>query len=101
MLYINLHLNFLLLYIVIKNKDTEATLMLSEWISNLSILNFLVKVVYIKTCCFCCSICRVAIHLGILGKLREFSSLRKSQGISGNFDLFFKLRETQGSFDIF
>ena len=46
MLYIKLHLNFLLLYIVIKNKDTEATLMHSEWISNLSILNFLVKVVY-------------------------------------------------------
>ena len=27
------------------------------------------------------------------GKLREFSSRRKSKGNSGNFDIFFKLRE--------
>ena len=35
-------------------------------------------------------------------KLKKISGkLRKTQGISGNFDLFFKLRETQGSFDFF
>ena len=35
-------------------------------------------------------------------KLKKISGkLRETQGISGNFDLFFKLRETQGSFDFF
>ena len=46
MLYINLHFIFLLLYIVLKTKGTEAALMYSKWISNLSKFNFLVKVVY-------------------------------------------------------
>ena len=43
---------------------------------------------------------RVAKHSGNSGKLREFSSWRKSQGNSGNFDLLLKLRETQEYFDL-
>ena len=41
---------------------------------------------------------------GIQGNSRNFQveeNLRETQEISGNFDLFFKLRETQGSFDFF
>ena len=82
MLYINLHLNFLLLYIVIKNKDTEATLMLSEWISNLSILNFLVKVVYIKTCS---GLPHGQEKSGNQEKLRKMTKVRKSQVKMGGF----------------
>ena len=41
---------------------------------------------------------------GIQGNSENFQveeNLRENQGISGSFDLFFKLRETQGSFDFF
>ena len=53
------------------------------------------------TICNFLDVTRVATHSGNSGKLREFLSWRKSQGDSGNSDLFFKHRETQGSYDFF
>ena len=37
---------------------------------------------------------------GIFKLKKTSGKLRETQGISGNFDLFFKFRETQGSFKI-